>query len=101
MSEQFWIGVVSREHVERGVAVGFVQPATARRLRCGGCAPGDRLAMYSPRAVVPDGAPLQAFTATGLVVGDEGCQVEMTPDFKPYRIDVASRPTRGPRRSAR
>jgi hypothetical protein len=45
--------------------------------------------MYSPRTSYPDGEPLQSFTAIGVVVSGEIYQVEMSPDFKPYRVDVA------------
>lgn len=44
--------------------------------------------MYSPRTDYPDGEVLQCFTAIGVVVSGEIYQVEMTPDFKPYRVDV-------------
>lgn len=87
-SPQFWIGVVSREHVQRGVQGGFIQlnhgkKAPVQRLRA-----GDGLVMYSPRTAYPDGEPLQAFTAIGVVITGEVYQVEMAEDFKPYRIDV-------------
>ena len=85
---QFWIGVVSREHVLRGVAGGFIQlnhgkKAPLQRLRA-----GDGIAMYSPRTTYPDGEPLQCFTAIGTVVTGEVYQVDMSEDFKPYRVDV-------------
>ncbi len=85
---QAWIGVVSREHVQRGVAGGFIQlnhgkKAPVQRLRA-----GDRIAMYSPRTAYPDGAPLQTFTAIGVVASGEVYQVEMAPDFHPWRVDV-------------
>jgi len=85
---QFWIGVVSREHVQRGVQGGFIQlnhgkKAPVQRLRA-----GDGLVMYSPRTAYPDGEPLQAFTAIGVVITGEVYQVEMAEDFKPYRVDV-------------
>jgi hypothetical protein len=87
-SPQFWIGVVSREHVQRGVQGGFIQlnhgkKAPVQRLRA-----GDGLVMYSPRTAYPDGEPLQAFTAIGVVITGEVYQVEMAEDFKPYRVDV-------------
>jgi hypothetical protein len=44
--------------------------------------------MYSPRSSYPDGEPLQSFTAIGTIVSGEVYQVEMSPDFKPYRVDV-------------
>jgi hypothetical protein len=83
-----WIGVVSREHVQRGVDGGFIQlnhgkKAPVQKLRA-----GDRIAMYSPRTAYPDGAPLQCFTAIGVVVSGELYQVEMAPDFHPWRVDV-------------
>ena len=87
-SPQFWIGVVSREHVQRGVQGGFIQlnhgkKAPVQRLRA-----GDGLVMYSPRTAYPDGEPLQAFTAIGVVITGEVYQVAMSEDFKPYRVDV-------------
>ena len=83
-----WIGVVSRSHVMIGVQGGFMQlnhgkKAPVQRLRA-----GDALAVYSPRTEYPDGAPLQSFTAIGIVRTGEIYQVEMAPDFKPYRVDV-------------
>ena len=86
---QFWIGVVSREHVRFGVKGGFIQlghgkKAPVQRLRA-----GDALVMYSPRTAYPDGAPLQAFTAIGVVSTGKVYQVQMTEDFKPYRVDVS------------
>ncbi|MBO9647748.1 MAG: EVE domain-containing protein [Variovorax sp.] len=84
----FWIGVVSKAHVQNGVRGGFIQlnhgkKAAVQRLKA-----GDMLAMYSPRTDFPDGAPLQAFTAIGTVASGEVYQVEMSPDFKPFRVDV-------------
>jgi hypothetical protein len=87
-SPQFWIGVVSREHVQRGIQGGFIQlnhgkKAPVQRLRA-----GDGLVMYSPRTAYPDGEPLQSFTAIGVVITGEVYQVAMSEDFKPYRVDV-------------
>jgi EVE domain len=84
-----WIGVVSRSHVQIGVNGGFVQlnhgkKAPVQRLKA-----GDMLAMYSPRESYPDGAALQAFTAIGTITSGEVYQVEMSSEFRPYRVDVA------------
>lgn len=84
----YWIGVVSRAHVQLGVKGGFIQlnhgkKAPVQRLRA-----GDALAMYSPRTAYPDGEPLQSFTAIGVVSSGEIYQVEIAPDFKPYRVNV-------------
>jgi hypothetical protein len=63
----YWIGVVSKDHVARGVAGGFTQlnhgkAAPLERMRA-----GDGFAFYSPRTAYPDGPPLQAFTAIGRI----------------------------------
>jgi hypothetical protein len=49
---------------------------------------GDYVVIYSPRTSYPDGEVLQSFTALGTVISGEIYQVEMSPDFKPYRVDI-------------
>ena len=85
---QFWIGVVSREHVRLGVKGGFIQLGHGKKAPVQRLHAGDALVMYSPRTAYPDGEPLQAFTAIGVVSTGKVYQVEMTEDFRPYRIDV-------------
>ena len=63
----YWIGVVSKDHVAIGVAGGFTQlnhgkAGPLERMRA-----GDGFAFYSPRTSYPEGAPLQAFTALGRI----------------------------------
>lgn len=48
----------------------------------------DVIAFYSPRTEYRGGAPLQAFTAIGRIVDEEPYQVEMRPDFHPWRRRV-------------
>jgi hypothetical protein len=83
-----WIGVVSRSHVQIGVRGGFIQLNHGKKAPVQRFKAGDMLAMYSPRTEHPDGAPLQAFTALGIITSAEVYQVEMSRDFKPYRVDV-------------
>ncbi|MEO7336735.1 MAG: EVE domain-containing protein [Caldimonas sp.] len=85
---QFWIGVVSREHVQIGVAGGFIQLNHGKKAPLQGLRGGDGLVMYSPRTSYPDGQPLQHFTAIGVVATGEVYQVTMAEDFEPYRVDV-------------
>jgi hypothetical protein len=84
----FWVGVVSREHVRLGVKGGFIQLNHGKRAPLQRLKAGDRVAMYSPRTSYPDGEVLQAFTAIGTITSGEVYQVEMSPDFIPYRVDV-------------
>ena len=65
------------------VQLGHGKKAPLQRLR-----PGDGLITYSPRISYPDGEVLQSFTAIGVVTSGHIYQVEMTPEFRPYRVDV-------------
>ena len=84
----YWIGVVSKEHVDIGTAGGFTQlnhgkAAPLERMRA-----GDGFVFYSPRVAHPDGAPLQAFTAIGRIRTGTVYQAEVSQSFRPFRIDV-------------
>jgi hypothetical protein len=89
MSErQFWIAVVSKDHVDRATAGGFAQvnhgkAGPLERMRA-----SDGFAYYSPRASYPGGEPLQAFTAIGRVRTGAVYQAEMAEGFRPFRLDV-------------
>lgn len=88
----YWIGVVSRAHVLRGVAGGFAQMNHGKQAPLKRMKAGDGLIYYSPRETYPDGAPLQAFTAMGVIRTGRVYQYDMTVDgvagFVPWRIDV-------------
>jgi EVE domain len=43
---------------------------------------------YSPKTSLREGEPLRAFTSLGRVADDELYQVEMRPDFRPWRRNV-------------
>ena len=64
-ARNFWIGVVSQDHVAIGVAGGFVQLNHGKAGPLARMHPGDGFVFYSPRASYPDGAAVQAFTAIG------------------------------------
>ena len=87
-SPRFWIGVVSRAHVQIGVQGGFVQLNHGKKAPLQKLRAGDGLLMYSPRTAYPDGEVLQHFTAIGCITTGVIHQVEMSPDFHPYRTEV-------------
>ena len=89
MSKRFWIGVVSQSHVERGVAGGFAQVCHGKAAPLRRMSMGDWFVYYSPKTDMTDGKPLQMFTALGKVVGESVYEYDMTPDFVPYRRDIA------------
>ncbi|MCX6371600.1 MAG: EVE domain-containing protein [Actinobacteria bacterium] len=87
-ARNYWIGVVSRAHARLGVEGGFIQLNHGKKAPLQRFHAGDGLLIYSPKTAYPDGEALQAFTAVGIVKSGEIYQVEMSPDFKPYRVDV-------------
>jgi EVE domain len=82
-----WLGVVSRDHVMRGVAKGIVQIGHGKRVGLERMSAGDAFVYYSPRAGYPKGEPLKAFTALGRIADDEVWQADEG-DFKPWRRRV-------------
>jgi hypothetical protein len=46
---RYWVGVVSREHVRRGVEGGFCQLSHGKEAPLRRLAPGDGFVSYSPR----------------------------------------------------
>ncbi|WP_241668166.1 EVE domain-containing protein [Pedococcus bigeumensis] len=87
-----WVNTVSLDHVRGGVAGGFTQADHGARTRLARLRPGDRLVFYSPRQSYPDGAPLQAFTAHGVVTGLEPYRVEVSDTFHPWRLAIDFEP---------
>ena len=85
---RYWIGVVSRSHVQRGVEGGFAQVCHGKRAPLERMQAGDWLMYYSPRTDFKDGQPLQAFTAIGQIKPGKVYSFEMSPDFVPFRRDV-------------
>lgn len=87
-----WIGVVSANHVQRGVAGGFAQMNHGKAAPLQRMKAGDGLVYYSPRLSYPDGAPLQAFTAIGRIrdgqVYAHDMSAEGVPGFVPWRMAV-------------
>ena len=90
---QYWIGVVSKDHVSIGVAGGFTQLNHGKAGPLERMRPGDGFAFYSPRTDHPDGAPLQAFTAIGRIAGGEIFQAEQSEGFRPFRRAIEYLPT--------
>ena len=87
-SRNYWIGVVSKEHVAIGVAGGFTQLNHGKAGPLERMQPGDGFAFYSPRLSYPDGAPLQAFTAIGRIREGEIFQADQGGGFRPFRRAV-------------
>ena len=87
-NKQFWIGVVSREHVQFGVSGGFIQLNHGKKAPLQRLHAGDGFVYYSPKTSYPAGEPCQMFTAIGIVRTGEVYRAEMGDDFHPFRLDV-------------
>jgi hypothetical protein len=85
---RFWIGVVSKDHVDKAIAGGFAQLNHGRAGGLERMRAGDGFAFYSPRDAYPDGAPLQAFTGIGRVRSGIVYQAQADAAFQPFRLDV-------------
>ena len=81
-----WLGVVSADHVARGVELGIAQIGHGKKAGLARMDAGDLLVVYSPRRTL-GGASLQAFTAVGRVVDDQLWQADEG-DFRPWRRRV-------------
>jgi hypothetical protein len=88
MATRYWIGTVSADHVAIGVAGGFAQVGHGKGGPLRRMQRGDGFVYYSPKTSLQDGEPLQDFTAIGRIADDDVYQVEMSPDFQPWRRNV-------------
>jgi hypothetical protein len=88
----YWLGVVQREHVLRGVGLGIAQLNHGAKGPVRRMSPGDGFVYYSPKTAYPEGDPLREFTAIGVIGEGEAYQDDtvMYPgrDFRPWRRKV-------------
>ena len=82
---RYWIGVVSKTHVERGKAGSFACLCHGKKAPLMRMTPGDFLVYYSPTVSLEGRETYQKFTALGVVEDKPIEQVMMAPDFVPFR----------------
>ncbi len=85
---RYWVNTISRDHVLRGVEGGFTQADHGSSTRLKRLAKEDRIVFYSPRTEFEGGTPLRCFTAIGEIADDTPYQVEVNPEFRPWRRRV-------------
>ncbi len=85
---RYWLGVVSKEHVKKAVRGGFAQVCHGKKAPLAQMAAGDGLVYYSPKIAMDRPEVCKCFTAIGTIKSGRVYQVEMAPDFHPFRIDV-------------
>lgn len=85
---KYWVGVVSKNHVMRGVALGIAQIGHGKRSGLARMHGGDGFIYYSPKESMEGTVPLQSFTAIGKITDDDIWQANEG-DFKPWRRRVS------------
>ncbi len=85
---RYWVNTVSRTHVQNGVAGGFTQADHGSNTRLKRLSKGDGIVFYSPRAEMRAGEKVRRFTAIGTIVDEAPYQVEIVPEFRPWRRSV-------------
>lgn len=83
-----WIAVASKEHVQRGLAGGFMQVCHGKEGPLRRLHSGDRVVYYSPTSTFGRKDTLQAFTALGAVLPAAPYPFDMGGGFVPWRRDV-------------
>lgn len=84
----YWLAVVSKEHVLSGVEGGFAQVCHGKKEPLSKMKAGDFLIYYSPKVEITSFMPCKCFTAIGKVKKKAPYQVKMTEEFHPYRLDI-------------
>jgi predicted RNA-binding protein len=85
---EYWINTVSKDHVMIGKKDGIVQANHGKIAPLKRLSVGDKIIFYSPKTSLMNGEPLKAFTAIAEITEENIYQVELSHDFKPYRMNA-------------
>ena len=83
-----WIIVASKDHLQRGVAGGFIQANHGKAAPLKRMHTGDWVIFYSPKLEYDKPEKLQCFTAVGKIVDEDIYQFDMGDGFVPFRRNV-------------
>ena len=87
-NKKFWIGVVSKNNVMKGVDGGFIQLCHGKKAPLAKIRKGDWLVYYSSKEDIGDKKPYQYFTAVAEITGDFEYQFDIGYGFVPFRKDA-------------
>lgn len=93
MMPRYWIGVASREHVQRGIDGGFAQVCHGKPGPLKMMSKEDWIIYYSPTIHFRCKDPCQSFTALGKIKEGDPYLFTMCPDFTPWRRNVKFLPS--------
>ena len=91
---KYWIIVASKDHLQRGLAGGFIQANHGKAEPLKRMKPGDWVIYYSPKLEFAKPEKCQCFTAIGQISDDRIYQQDMGGGFVPFRRDVRFFPAR-------
>lgn len=86
---RYWMAAISKEHTQRGVQGGFIQVCHGKQGPLKRMKKGDWLIVYSSKITMESSEKCQAFTAIGQISDDEVFPFQMSPDFCPFRRNIA------------
>jgi hypothetical protein len=86
---RYWIGVASKEHVQKGVKGGFAQVCHGKSGPLACMTKGDWIIYYSPTLIFGDKLPCRSFIAIGKISSNEPYSFPITHNFIPWRHDVS------------
>ncbi len=86
---RYWIGVASKEHVQRAVLGGFAQVCHGKAGPLNQMKEGDWIVYYSPTIKFGKKEPCQSFTAIGEIKDGDPYPFAMSENFVPWRRDVS------------
>ncbi len=88
----YWIAVACYNHVQRGLKEGICQVCHGKGAPLKKMQEGDYLIYYSPTIEFGQKEPKRCFTAIGRILARPAYTHAMSPDFIPWRRDVAYMP---------
>ncbi len=91
---KYWIIVASKDHVQRGVAGGFIQANHGKAAPLKRMHAGDWVIFYSPKLEYSKPEKCQCFTAIVRVIDENVYQHDMGGDFVPFRLKVQFLPSK-------
>jgi predicted RNA-binding protein len=91
---KYWIIVASKDHIQRGLAGGFIQANHGKAAPLKRMHAGDWVIFYSPKLEYDKPEKCQCFTAIVRVVDENVYQQDMGGGFIPFRLKVQFLPSK-------
>ena len=91
---KYWIIVASKDHLQRGLAGGFIQANHGKAEPLKRMQADDWVIFYSPKLEYERSEKLQCFTAVCRIIDENIYQHDMGGGFVPFRRNVTFLPAR-------